>query len=176
MQKVGGRLYVLLCLVPLIKALAEMIKKLCIDDLSRDTGNATSIEAFTACQKKTKKKPPGLRPIGVGEVLGRIAGKAIMRISKNDVMRSVGPLQLCASQDAGAEAAIHAMHDIFKNNESEAVLLIDAENTFNSINRKAMIHNISIILQLVCLLLEVKKYHLEKEPPKVILLQWLPMR
>ena len=31
------------------KALAEMIKKLCIDDLSRDTENATSIEAFTAC-------------------------------------------------------------------------------------------------------------------------------
>ena len=60
-----------------------------------------------------------------------------MRISKNDVMRSVGPLQLCAGQDAGAEAAIHAMHDIFKNNESEAVLLIDTENAFNSINRKA---------------------------------------
>ena len=50
----------------------------------------------------------------------------IMRISKNDVMRYVGPLQLRSGQDAGAVAAIRAMHDIFKNNDSEAVLLIDA--------------------------------------------------
>ena len=131
------------------KALAEMIKKLCIDYLSRDTENATSIEAFTACRMVPFDKNPGLRPIGVGEVLRRIAGKAIMRISKNDVMRSVGPLQLCAGRDADAESAIHAMHDIFKNNESEAVLLIDAENAFNSINRKAMIHNISIICPII---------------------------
>ena len=47
-----------------------------------------------ACRMIPLKKNPGLRPIGVGEVLRRIAGKAIMRISKNDVIRSVGPLQL----------------------------------------------------------------------------------
>ena len=33
--------------------------------------------------------------------------------------------------------------DIFeKNNETEAVLLVDATNVFNSINRKALLHNI----------------------------------
>ena len=131
------------------KGLAEMIKKLCIDDLSRDTENARFIEAFNACRMIPLDKNPGLRPIGVGEVLRRIAGKDIMRISKNDVMRSVGPLQLCAGQYDGTEAAIHAMHHIFKNNESEAVLLIDAENAFNSINRKAMIHNISMICPII---------------------------
>ena len=43
---------------------------------------ATSIEAFTACRMIPLDKNPGLRPIGVGEVLQRIAGKSIMRISK----------------------------------------------------------------------------------------------
>ena len=41
------------------------------------------------------------------------------------------------------------MHDIFNDNETEAVLLIDAENAFNSINRKAMIHNISILCPII---------------------------
>ena len=131
------------------KALAEMIKRLCIEELPCDSNNTTSVEAFIACRMIPLNKNPGLRPIGVGEVLRRIAGKAIMRISKNDVMRSVGPLQLCAGQEAGAEAAIHAMHDIFNDNETEAVLLIDAENAFNSINRKAMIHNISILCPII---------------------------
>ena len=74
------------------KALAEMIKRLCIEELPCDSNNTTSVEAFIACRMIPLNKNTGLRPIGVDEVLRRIAGKAIMRISKNDVMRSVGPL------------------------------------------------------------------------------------
>ena len=70
-------------------------------------------------------------PIGIGEVLRRIAGKVIMRVAKEDVINSVGSLQVCAGQNAGAKAAIHAMHDIYENNDTEAILLIDAENAFN---------------------------------------------
>ena len=44
-------------------------------------------------------------------------------------------LQVCAGQEAGAEAKIHAVHGIFKDHTTEVVLLIDAENAFNAINR-----------------------------------------
>ena len=44
---------------------------------------------------------------------------------------------------------IHAMHGMYDEEESEAMLLIDAENAFNSINRTAMLHNISIICPIV---------------------------
>ena len=37
---------------------------------------------------------PGLRPIGVGEVLRRIAGKVVMSIVKDNVTKAVGNLQL----------------------------------------------------------------------------------
>ena len=48
-------------------------------------------------------------------------------------------------QDGGCEAAVHAMRSIFHDNDTEAVLLIDATNAFNSINRKAALHNISVL-------------------------------
>ena len=72
-----------------------------------------------------------------------------MMISKQDVMKAAGSLQVCPGQEAGAEAAIHAVHDIFKNHTTEVVLLIDAENTFNAIKRKAMLHNISVICPVI---------------------------
>ena len=37
------------------------------------------------------------------------------------------------------------MYDIYKDEHSEAVLLVDAENAFNSISRNVMIHNISVV-------------------------------
>ena len=51
-----------------------------------------------------------------------------MFLVKKDITSAAGALQMCAGQDAGAEAAIHAMHDIYSTEESEAVLLMDAEN------------------------------------------------
>ena len=67
-----------------------------------------------------------------------------MDIAKKDVQQPAGTLQVCAGQDASVEAAIHAMYDLFQQEETEAVLLVDVENAFNSINRKAMLHNIYI--------------------------------
>ena len=56
---------------------------------------------------------------------------------------AAGPLQLCAGQDGGCEAAVHAMRSIFQDSETEAVFLVDANNAFNSLNRKGALHNIS---------------------------------
>ena len=38
------------------------------------------------------------------------------------------------------------LYDIFTADDTEAVLLIDAENAFNAINRKVMLHNITPII------------------------------
>ena len=53
-----------------------------------------------------------LRPIGVREVLRRIARKVDMRIAKDDVKKAVGNLQLCGAQDVVFEASVHSMHNI----------------------------------------------------------------
>ena len=122
------------------KAFAETVKKICIENVSDD-----SLEAFTACRLVPLDKCPGLRPIGVGEVLRRIAGKVVMFIAKNDVMDSSSNIQMCSGHEAGSEAAIHSMKDMFEKDDTEAVLLVDAANAFNSINREAILHNIRIL-------------------------------
>ena len=122
----------------LCQSISRVARKMC-------TERSDSIDAFLACRLIPLDKNPGLRPIGVGEVLRRIIGKAVMSTTKEHVKKSVGSLQVCAGQEAGCEAAIHAMKDIFQQEDTEAVLLIDAANAFNSINRKAFVHNVCII-------------------------------
>ena len=56
-------------------------------------------------------------------------------LCKKDFTKAAGSLKLSVGQDAGAGAAIHAMKDIF-DVDTDAVLLINAENAFNPINRK----------------------------------------
>ena len=71
--------------------------------------------------------------------------KAIVGEIKPDLAESAGSLQLCVGQKAGCEAAAHAMRDIFAEEDTDAVLLIDASNAFNSLNRKALLHNIQYL-------------------------------
>ena len=51
-------------------------------------------------------------------------------------------MQLCAGQIAGIEAAIYFMRESFSSESTEAVLLVDASNAFNSFNREAALLNI----------------------------------
>ena len=81
-----------------------------------------------ACRLIPLDRKPGLRPIGVGEVLQKIAGKA-----------------------AGVELKLLYTQCmiIFSEENTEAVLLIDAENAFNSINRKVMLYNMKSLCPLI---------------------------
>ena len=56
----------------LCQTLAKVTKKLCAEELP------TSLEGFLACRLIPLNKNPGLRPIGVGEVLRRIIEKVVV--------------------------------------------------------------------------------------------------
>ena len=72
-----------------------------------------------------------------------------MNIAKKDIQQAVGSLQLLPGQDASEEATIDAMNDLFQQKETKAALLVDAENAFNSLNRKAILHNMSITCRMI---------------------------
>ena len=104
------------------------------------------LDAFTACRLIPLNKNPGVRPIGISEVLRRLIGKCIMFALKNDIQETVGTLQVAAGLKGGAEAAIHSMRDIYENDASDAVVLVDATNAFNMLNRQVALHNIQVLM------------------------------
>ena len=75
-----------------------------------------------------------------------------MAVMREDVKLAAGNLQVCVGHQAGGEATIHAMKEIFKDKEVGVAILVDATNAFNSINREAMLHNIVVKCR------EIKRY------------------
>ena len=68
--------------------------------------------------------------------------QSVLFATKSDLQDATGSVQLCAGQIAGTEAAVHAMRAAFQKNETEAVLLVDTSNAFNSLNLQVALHNI----------------------------------
>ena len=125
----------------LCDALAGLTRRLCTEFI-----DPLTIELILANRLIPLDKGYGeVRKIGVGGVIRRIIGKCVMRVIKEGVIEGSDSLQLCAGQKIGSEAAIHAMHNIFEAADTDAVLLIDASNAFNSLNRAASLHNIRVL-------------------------------
>ncbi|CAB4003656.1 Hypothetical predicted protein [Paramuricea clavata] len=78
------------------------------------------VEAYVACRLIPLDKCPGVRPIGIGEVIRHIIGKSIISVIKPDILMSTGSLQLAAGLPSGCEAAAHAMEEIFQEDETDA--------------------------------------------------------
>ena len=81
----------------------------------------SNLEAYLACRLVPLDKSPGLRPVGIGEVLRRVMGKTVMSVVKQDVQETTGSIQVCAGQPGGCETAIHVMKDLFDDDETEIV-------------------------------------------------------
>ena len=87
-------------------------------------------------------KCPGIRPIGIGENHRRIIAKGVLLITRSDLQYAAGPRQLCAGQIARTEVAAHGMRSLFSRKDTHSVLLVDAANAFNSLNRQMALRNI----------------------------------
>ena len=107
--------------------------------------NSEAIDSYVNCRLIPLNKCPGVRPIGVGETFRQIIGKTIGWILKLDIQEVAGPLQTCTGLKSGAEAAVHYMQEQYRVKSSEAVILVDVSNAFNSVNRQALLRNLKIL-------------------------------
>jgi len=68
-------------------------------------------------------------------------GKVVMSAFFEDVVNGSSDAQICG-RSSGSEAAIHPMRRMFANENTDAVILVDAANAFNNLNRNVLLHNI----------------------------------
>ena len=118
----------------LCSAIANVSRRICTISVDPE-----GTSALVACRLIPLNECPAVRPIGVGEVLRRIIGKAVMRIVGLDVVTAAGSMQVCAGLE------VHAMREVFNEDNTEGILLVDAANAFNNLNRKAALHNMQFI-------------------------------
>ena len=105
------------------------------------------IRALMANRLIALDKCPGVRPIGIGEAPRRILGKIIVMATRWEIEEECGVDQLCSGLQAGIEGAIHSMRELFEDNKGTGwgVLLVDAKNAFNSLNREAALWNVRVL-------------------------------
>ena len=85
---------------------------------------------------------------------------------KNEVVDCTGSLQVCAGQEAGIEAAVHALNSMYNDEINYAVLLVDASNGFNSLTCEVFFHNISYI----CLAISVFVKNCYNSPSRLFII------
>ena len=110
--------------------------------IATETIAPSHLRPYNACRLIPLDKKPGVRPIGVGEVLRRIIGRCIARCVSGDLKHLGSNIQLCLGQKCGIEHAIHTLREEFDADESCSILLFDASNAFSLLNRKLALENI----------------------------------
>lgn len=79
--------------------------------------------------------------MGVGETIRRLSCKIAIDTNRIEATIAVGNKQLCIGSLIGIEVSVHVTNDISKEskeNKDFNLLLVDANNTFNMLNRKHM--------------------------------------
>ena len=97
------------------------------------------------CRLIPLDKLPGVRPIGIGEVLRRIIGEAVMIVVKHYIVKATAYNQLCSGLETGCQVAVHAVSELYELEDTHGFIQVDASNAFNSINRQVLLHNVEII-------------------------------
>ena len=124
----------------LCKLVAKFAKRLATSIIPTD-----DLIAYNGCRLVALDKCPGVRPIGIGEVIRRITGRIIVDCIRQDLKSLSGNMQLCLGQKCGIEQAIHSIRHSFDHPENEAILLNDAKNAFNVINRRTALENVKAL-------------------------------
>ena len=105
----------------LFKSIARFAKNI----FAKEIYDPITLSPLMACRLIPLDKNPGIRPIGIGEVLRRIAGKAVTYVLRPEMRSAAGGLQLCVGLEGGAEAGIRGTRTMFDGDETQGIIQVD---------------------------------------------------
>ena len=123
--------------IEISKTIAKIAGKLATEEL-----NPELTEPYNAHRLIPFDKNPGVRPIGIGEVMRRIIGQKITKCLKNELMSLVSNDQFCLGQKFGIECAIHTLRDQYSKTSADAVFFDRCRKRFQVAKSKAGIEKL----------------------------------
>ena len=114
--------------------MAAVARRLCLSYV-----DPTGFRALLACRLIALSKNPGVHSIAIGETCQRIMSKMWWCCT---MMYLKLLALLCAGKKGQCEAAVHTLRQAFQSSSVKAMLLIDTNNAFNSLNRQDTLQNI----------------------------------
>ena len=91
----------------LCHTIAMVTRKLCAEYI-----DPLGVSALVSSRLIALDKNPGVRPIGIGEEVRRVIGKAILSVIKSDIIEVTGCSQLCAGVSSACEAIVHTVRKV----------------------------------------------------------------
>lgn len=116
----------------------SLARSLCTVEFDKE-----SLVPLLACRLIAIDKRPGVRPIGIEEVVQRVVAKVAIAVLKPDILDVTGCKQLCIAQIGGVEAGVHSIRKLHE--MSDATLMVEASNAFNALNRSVALYNVKSI-------------------------------
>ena len=87
------------------------------------------------CLHPLRKKPTGVRPVGAGEALRRIVGRALLSAEKGPLAEGVGKHQLGAGLKGGGEKLAHVVRATAEARPLDCWVALDLSNAFGTMLR-----------------------------------------
>ena len=112
-------------------ALAEVARRLASSPLPRGCISCLLSSRLVALDKGRNE----LRPVGIGESIRRLLGKAIMSATRDGLQQACGAVQACSGMSGACEAAARSLQEMWDETGTEVILLVDARNAFNLMAR-----------------------------------------
>eukprot|EP00794_Sanderia_malayensis_P013529 gene13529-14939_t len=130
------------------KATRKMLKDAKSDHQKQDPQNMVEMiqSSKIARQIKGAAGPSCLDADGWRRIL--TSASFVMVTFKQQILESAGDFPRCAAQRSDCDAVVHALKLVFEDDNCDGVLLVDIDNAFNRINRRVMVHNIKISIEL----------------------------
>ncbi len=118
------------------------VRQMCLDAANGDVDEAVSDLLRASRLVAIPKRDGGVRPLAVGEALGRLAAKLVLAPLKPSLLNVFGSLQACLER-AGAERIVHEARAALASGRT--VLALDMRNAFNSVDRTAILEAVTAL-------------------------------
>ena len=114
-----------------LESLAKVADRVAAADLSEEVVAGLA----AVCLHPLREKPAGVRPVGAGEALRRIVGRALLSAEKGPLAAGVGKHQLGAGLKGGGEKLAHVVRATAEARPLDYWVALDLSNAFGTMLR-----------------------------------------